>query len=501
MEKTMKTYIERLVITSNRLPFVLERDGDEWRFKPGSGGLVTALAPVLRDRGGLWIGWPGTTKTADLDEPLEYASSKAGFSMKAVPLDADEVDRYYIGLSNEIIWPLFHDLQAYCNFDPSYWEMYQRINNRFAAIIADNTGEKDFVWVHDYHLMNVAQELRGMKVNSKIGFFLHIPFPPLDIFYKLPWRSEILHALLSYDIIGFQTLRDRRNFIQCLRRIAGGIRIHGKGQVVTLHVHGRAIRAGVFPISIDYDAFSAMAASKEVADAAWYIHEDLPKVKIILGIDRLDYTKGIPYRLQAFRTFLTRHPELHRKVTLVQVVVPSRRNIPMYQDLKIEIDRLVSEVNGEFTRSGWVPIHYIYRSLTRTELLAYYRTAEIALITPLKDGMNIVAKEYCAASIEENGVLILSEFAGSAAQLHRWVITVNPYNTEEVADAIYRAYSMEEGERKTRMKKLRQSIRRYDIYWWVNSFLEAAIAKKLDNFPYDTEYFPKMDMPDSVNLM
>ena len=223
----MHSSIKRLVITSNRLPFVLQRDGDSWRYKPGSGGLVTALAPVLRDRGGLWIGWPGTmnVSSAELTDPLKNASENAGFVMKPVPLGAEEVDKYYIGLSNEVIWPLFHDLQAYCNFDPSYWHMYKKINNRFAAIIADNTGENDFVWVHDYHLMNVAQELRAMKVTSKTGFFLHIPFPPLDIFLKLPWRSEILHALLEYDIIGFQTIRDRRNFLHCLRTLIGGIRM------------------------------------------------------------------------------------------------------------------------------------------------------------------------------------------------------------------------------------------------------------------------------------
>ncbi len=340
-----------------------------------------------------------------------------------------------------------------------------------------------------------------MKIASKTGFFLHIPFPPMDIFLKLPWRFEILQALIEYDIIGFQTMRDRRNFLHCLRAIIGGVRVLGKGQVVTIQIRGREIRTGAFPISIDYGAFRSMAESKEVADAAWFIHEDLPKVKIILGIDRLDYTKGIPYRLKAFRMLLARHPELHRKLTLVQVVVPSRRSIPMYRDLKIKIDRMVSEVNGEFTRSGWVPIHYIYRSLSTTELLAYYRTAEIALITPLKDGMNIVAKEYCAASIEEKGVLILSEFAGSAAQLHRWAVTVNPYNIEEVSDALYRAYTMGEKEQKYRMKRLRQSIRRQDIYWWVNLFLDAAIAKKLDNFPHVSEYIPKSAKSKSLNIM
>jgi trehalose 6-phosphate synthase/phosphatase len=496
----MQALVKRLVIASNRLPIVLKREGGRWRFERGSGGLVTALAPVLRDRGGLWIGWPGTTESADLRAPLDVASSNAGFTMKAVPLDDEEVDKYYIGLANEVIWPLFHDLQALCNFDPSYWEMYRKINSRFAAVLEEHTTRDDFVWVHDYHLINVAQELRAMKVRAKTGFFLHIPFPPPDIFFKLPWRADILSALLAYDIIGFQTFRDRRNFIHCIRSIAGGISLRGKGQIVSLHTRDRSIRVGYFPISIDFNEFNTAASSKEVADAAWYIHEHFPRVKIILGVDRLDYTKGIPDRLRAFRVLLERHPELHRRVSLVQVVVPSRRDIPEYRKLKEEIDRLVSEVNSEFTRAGWVPIHYVFRSLKRIELLAYYRTAEIALITPLKDGMNIVAKEYCASNIEETGVLILSEFAGSCAQLGRWAITVNPYHIEEVAAALHRAYTMDESERTNRMKKLRQSIRRYDIYWWVNSFLEAAIAKNLDNFPHIPEYIPRIEIPDAMDL-
>jgi len=493
----MKDFVKRLVISSNRLPFILERKGRRWLMKPGSGGLVTALAPVLRNRGGLWIGWPGTSAITDISSPLEKASSEAGYTLKPVMMTAEEVQNYYIGMANEVIWPLFHDLQSYCNFDPSYWEAYKLINQRFATVIADNTDIEDFIWVHDYHLINVALELKKLGAKSKIGFYLHIPFPPLDIFFKLPWRSQILRALLEYDLIGLQTQRDQRNFLQCIRALMNNISVKGKGQVLSVDVGDRQVRVGNFPISIDYDEFEKRATSKEVADQAWYIHEDLPNCQIILGVDRLDYTKGIPYRLKAFRNALERYPELRRKVTLVQVVVPSRRSIPMYQELKEEIERLVSEINGQFTRSGWVPIHYIHRLLSRAELLAYYRTAEMALITPLKDGMNLVAKEYCASSIEENSVLILSEFAGAVAQLQRGAILVNPYNIEEVADAIVEAYHMNSEEKKARMKKLRQKIRKYDIYWWVNSYLEAAIAKSLDNFPPLEDYMPRVEAPNS----
>jgi len=403
--------------------------------------------------------------------------------MKPVHLEEEDVRQYYIGLSNEVLWPLFHDLQSYCNFDPSYWQSYIDINARFAQVISENAGPDDFIWVHDYHLLCTASELKRKGIRTTIGFFLHIPFPPLDIFDKLPWRKEILHSILDYDIIGFQTLRDRRNFIQCLRTFVKDISIEGKGQVLTAHSGERTIRIGYFPISIDYNEFAHMAESREVADAAWYIHEDIPKGKIVLGVDRLDYTKGIPYRLRAFENFLEKHPELHRKITLLQVVVPSRRNIPVYEDLKIEIERMVGEINGRYTRSGWVPIHYIFRSLERPELLAYYRTAEIALITPLKDGMNLVAKEYCASNTEQSGTLILSEFAGAAQQLRKGAILVNPYNIEEVSDAIFEAWSMDLRERRSRMKKLQRSVARHDIYWWVNSFLHASLAGDLDDFP------------------
>ena len=473
----------KLIIASNRLPFVLERKGDSWRLVPGSGGLVTALAPVLKDRGGIWIGWPGILGKVDISDQLSFASNTAGFSMKSVYLEEKDVRQYYIGLSNEVLWPLFHDLQSYCNFDPSYWQAYIDINARFAQVISENAGPEDFIWVHDYHLLCTASELKKIGITTNTGFFLHIPFPPLDIFVKLPWRTEILHSMLDYDIIGFQTLRDRRNFIQCLRTFVDDISIEGKGQVLNVTAGERSIRIGYFPISIDYNEFAHMAGTREVADAAWYIHEDIPKGKIVLGVDRLDYTKGIPYRLKAFESLLEKHPELHRKITLLQIVVPSRRNIPMYEDLKIKIERMVGEINGRFTRSGWVPIHYIFRSLERPELLAYYRTAEIALITPLKDGMNLVAKEYCASNTEQSGVLILSEFAGAAPQMRRGAILVNPYNIEEVSDAIFDAWSMDLRERRARMKKLQSSVAKNDIYRWVNSFLNASIASNLDDFP------------------
>lgn len=496
VELENKPSANRLVVVSNRLPFALsvQEDG-RCSLVPGAGGLVSALAPVLRNRGGVWIGWPGSTghPIPDVERLLLNATRNSGYTLRPVELGEEEKEKFYQGFSNEVIWPLFHDLQSHCNFDPSYWSVYQAVNRKFAQAILAVHREDDFVWVHDYHLMNVAHEARSRGLTSRIAFFLHIPFPPLDIFAKLPWRFQLLTAMLDYDLIGFQTVRDRRNFIQCIRLLDPDLSLTGKGQVTTLQAHGREVRLGAFPIGIDYIEFSKKSASQEVADRAEHLHKDLPNRQIILGVDRLDYTKGIRHRLEAFRRALQRFPDMHQRVTLVQVVVPSREDIPRYHEMKVEIERAVGEINGQFTQSGWVPIHYIFRNLTRIELLAYYRASHIALITPLKDGMNLVAKEFCASSIDENGVLILSEFAGAAAQLQRGALIVNPYDVEDVAEAIHHAVVMPIEERHQRMRKMRRSVREYDIFRWVDSFLRAAIAKDLSDFPLPEEYVPHME--------
>lgn len=359
--------------------------------------------------------------------------------------------------------------------------MYQGVNRKFAEVIAKNAGMDDYIWVHDYHLMLVARELRGMGIEHRVGFFLHTPFPPLDIFIKLPQRSQILQALLHYDLLGFQTLRDGNNFVQCAEALIKGLHADARRQVCTITMPGREIRAGNFPISIDFNDFAQHASDRIVVERTRQLCESIPNCQIILGVDRLDYSKGIPEKLRAFRNALERFDDLHGKVSLVQIVVPSREEILEYQELKTEIEGLVSEINGKFTQPGWIPIHYMFRSLEQTELLAYYRAADVALITPLKDGMNLVAKEYCAANVDGNGILILSEFAGASTQLRRSSLLVNPYDIEGIANAIHRACSMVTDERRSRMRRLRTLVRKRDIFWWVDSFLRLAIIKKIDN--------------------
>ncbi len=474
----------RLVVASNRLPIVIDRHDGARRIVPGTGGLATALAPILRDRGGLWIGWPGALEgdEPDLEALLADGATQAGYTLKPVMLTQAERDQFYHGFSNEIVWPLFHDLQSRCNFDPSYWSGYGAVNRKFAQVIRENVGRDEFVWVHDYHLMCVGQALREGRWSGRIGFFLHIPFPSLDIYAKLPWRMQLLRAMLAYDAVGFQTERDRRNFMHCVRTLLGDVSTAREGERGIVRVGERRVRAGAYPISIDYQQFAQLADEPEVAERADRLRRDMPCPRIILGLDRLDYTKGIPFRMHAFRNALARYPDLQRQVSLVQVVVPSREDIPMYQNLKAEIEGLVGQINGQYTQSGWVPVHYLYRSLDRPELAAYYRCADVGLITPLKDGMNLVAKEYCACSIDNDSVLILSEFAGAADELGRGALLVNPYDIEGVADAIHRAVTMSDDERRARMRRLRRTIRRHDIFAWVNEFLRESISTEPEHF-------------------
>ncbi len=482
----MESDLRRLVVVSNRLPVALKKEGGHWTLKAGAGGLVTALAPVLKNRGGVWIGWSGVSDSevdVDVDGLLADFSTEAGYDLHAVPLTREEMDGYYFGFSNEIIWPLFHDLQTRCRFDPNFWRMYLDVNFKFAEMVARKTTRDDYVWIQDYHLMHQAFFLKSMGVKRKTGFFLHIPFPPPDIFMKLPWRWKLIQALTEFDMVGFQTLQDRRNFAACLRRLMPEVKIEGRGGVVSVNMGNRRFRLGAFPISIDFNQFNQMAERPDVAQHAFNIREALRHRKIILGVDRLDYTKGIPERIRSIQTLFHRYPDLKGSLNFVQIAVPSREEVGDYQDLRTEIEQLVGRVNGEFSFPGWVPVHYHYNSLPHEELVAYYAAADIGLVTPLRDGMNLVAKEYCACSTDGDGVLILSEFAGAAAQLQRDAYLVNPYDTEGVAKALHRALHWDKGERVEHMTRLRDQVRKNNIYWWVDSFLQAGIARRLGDFP------------------
>jgi trehalose 6-phosphate synthase len=379
------------------------------------------------------------------------------YSLQPVFLTAAEKASFYHGFSNEIIWPLFHGLPSRCRFSSEYWNGYSSANEKFAAAVERIAQPHDFIWVHDYHLMMQAQVLRARGMRQHLAYFQHIPFPAPDVFEHLPWREEILRALMQFDSIGFQTGRDRNNFVACLTRWLP-------------ELEGQDAITGTYPISVDFESLSTEASQRLVSASAESVRRKLGTTRMILGIDRLDYTKGIPERLCAFQTLLERRPEWRGKVTFLQFVVPSREAIPEYKELRKRIENSVSKINGQHSIPGWVPVHYFYRSIAHEDLMTLYRAADVALVTPLKDGMNLVAKEFCAARPDLQGVLILSEFAGAADELKCGALIVNPHDAESLASALQTAFQMPEHERRTRMQAMRSHIRTHDVFYWANSF-------------------------------
>jgi alpha,alpha-trehalose-phosphate synthase [UDP-forming] len=463
----------RVINVSNRLPILIRKHAGGARLERSSGGLATALEAGWRDQPGVWVGWAGTGPDENIEPLLLRAAHRRSYTLRSVALTEEESAKFYFGFANEIIWPLFHDMPSRCNFDPEYWEIYQRVNRKFGKVVAETAQEDDFIWVHDYHLMLTAAALREAGVRARMGFFLHIPFPSPDVFEKLPWKKPILESLLAFDVIGFQGDRDRSNFVSCLERMLPRATVERSNPHLTISLDRRQSIVGTFPIGIDFETFARDAARPEVAAHAVEIKKRVADDVLVLGVDRLDYTKGIPERLKSFRLLLRRCPEMRGHITLVQVVVPSREEIPNYKHLRREVELLVSEINGEFTEPGWVPVHYIHRNLGRDELLAYYRAADIGLVTPLKDGMNLVAKEFCAAQIDELGVLIVSEFAGAGPELRCGAIVVNPNDFGEVAQALYDAAHMTPEDKRSRMRLLRQIVKDHNVHRWIRSFLQA----------------------------
>jgi alpha,alpha-trehalose-phosphate synthase [UDP-forming] len=480
----------RLIVVSNRLPVTLSQTESGVAVQRSSGGLVSALLPIVRQNGGLWVGWTGSASDSTMQsnsalqaELAAYCAEVPGGSLIPVFLTKQERDCFYRGCSNEIIWPLFHDMASRCVFNPSYWGTYCTVNDKFAQAVENIASYNDLVWVHDYHLMMLAEALVTRKVPVRLGYFHHIPFPPPDVFQKLPWRKQILRALLQFHTIGFQTVRDRDNFLACAHRFLDQVRQMPLSTKVLLQAEGSSVFVGAYPISIDFEEFTRDAASYQVTSAAHQVLHDFGGTTLILGLDRLDYTKGILERLRAFEILLATHPEWREKVTLVQVTIPSREEIADYRQLKADIEELVGRINAVYKTPGWSPVHHLYRSLSRRELLVFYRAATVALVTPLNDGMNLVAKEFCAARVDEDGVLILSEFAGSAQELGAHALLVNPYDSKGLVSALTKALRIGIGEQQRRMKLLRAQIQRHDVFHWASEIFGSSRDVKWEKPP------------------
>jgi len=458
-----------LVIVANRLPVdrVEEDDGStSWRRSPG--GLVSALEPVMRSNNGTWIGWPGGTDS-DL-EPFE----EGGMKLVPMSLSAQEIEEFYEGFSNGTLWPIYHDVVAKPEFHREWWDSYVNVNQRFAERAADVAGKGATVWVHDYQLQLVPQMLRDLRPDLRIGFYLHIPFPPNELFQQLPWRRQILEGLLGSDLVGFQLPGGAQNFVRLVRQRVG----HKTHRDLVYLPDGRTVKAAAFPISIDTKVFEDMARSDDVGKRATAIREALgePK-KVFLGVDRLDYTKGIIARLRAFSELIEDGDLDVEEAVFVQVATPSRERVEQYRILRDEIDRLVGRVNGDLGRIGKPAISYLHSSYPREEMAALYRAADIMVVTPYRDGMNLVAKEYVACRFEDDGALVLSEFAGAASELRQaWL--VNPYDINGMKSALLEAYHADEKETNRRMKAMRKTVLANDVVAWANSFLEGLSAER-----------------------
>jgi len=455
------------VVVANRLPVdqVTTPDGPTWRRSPG--GLVTALQPVIAQHKGTWIGWTGavTKPGKPTQEPFELD----GMGLWPVPLTADEMERYYEGFSNSSLWPLYHDAVEQPVYRRRWWEEYRRVNQRFADAAATVAASGATVWVQDYQLQLVPAMLREQRPDLRIGFFLHIPFPPTELFMQLPRRAEVLKGLLGADLVGFQRPLGAHNFLQLTRHVLG---LRPRGDSVELP-DGRTVCAGAFPISIDFAEMERVAASGEVRERASEIRRELGNpATIILGVDRLDYTKGIERRLKIFRELLAENRLTAPGAVMVQVATPSRERIEQYQSLRVKVEREVGRINGEYGRVGEPAVHYLHQSYSRTELAALYRAADVMMVTPLRDGMNLVAKEYVAARVDNGGALVRSEFAGAAAEL-RQAFLCNPHDLDGVKELLMRAVKIDPTDGVRRMRAMRRYLRTHDVQAWAESFLTA----------------------------
>ncbi|RBY96886.1 trehalose-6-phosphate synthase [Blastococcus sp. TF02-8] len=452
-----------VVVVANRLPVdqVTEPDGStRWQRSPG--GLVTALEPFVAGRGGAWVGWSGSAGEAP--EPFE----SGGMQLIPVPLSEEEVDRYYEGMSNASLWPLYHDVVEKPEYHRTWWDTYVQVNKRFAERAAAVAAENAIVWVHDYQLQLVPAMLRQRRPDLTIGFFLHIPFPPYELFTQLPWRSAIVEGLLGADLVGFQLPSAAANFVQLARRLHD---LTCRRDQITYDQ--RTVTAKAFPISIDVAAFDELASSPEVLARAKEIREELGNPsKIILGVDRLDYTKGISVRLNAFQELLEDGIVEAPDTVLVQVATPSRERVEHYVHMRETIEQQVGHINGVFGSIAGPAVHYFNQSMPREELAALYRAADVMLVTPYRDGMNLVAKEYVAARGDDGGALVLSEFAGAAAQLKQ-AFLVNPHDIAGVKNQLVRALRAEPAELSKRMRAMRRHLAKNDLDHWASSFFEA----------------------------
>jgi len=463
----------RLIVVSNRAPYSFRQVGSEIQPIRSIGGLVTALEPAVIARQGAWIAWGSPLKAQRFRSKIEFPPGQNAYTFHPVPLSHDEVSDFYYGFSNSVLWPLCHYFTDHLDIQIPERRAYARVNNRFADVALQVAGENDFIWVQDYQLGLVPGIIRQQRPEARIGLFWHIPFPDVDVFSIMPGARGFIDAMLGADRIGFHAPKYVENFLRTVTALTSHDVDLASGIIVS---KGREVQVGAWPISVDFKVIESKAGKASFQHKAQKIRRGLSADRVILSVDRLDYTKGILERLYAVDRFFSKHPKYRRKVSFIQVSAPSRSQVGSYINLKEEIDRVVGQINGKYAQLGWTPVHYFYKGFSFDELLALYLAADIALITPLIDGMNLVAKEYVSARRDNTGVLILSERTGAAMELKE-AIPVNPYDVESSVYAITRALKMSRREQRQRMIHLRQKIKNWDIFRWVDAYLAGEPAE------------------------
>lgn len=454
----------RTIIISNRLPVKIIEENNEYTFIPSEGGLATGLGDVYKNDNSIWIGWPGIEIPQHRQQ--EVIEKLAELNLFPVFLTQEEINLFYEGFSNEVLWPVFHYLVTYANYEQSYWDAYQKVNEKFASAALKLINDNDKIWVQDYQLLLLPDLLRVHKTQSTIGFFQHIPFPSYEIFRLIPWRSELLNGLIGADLIGFHTYDDARHFISTATRL---LPVNAISNVLVNKE--RQIVVEAFPMGIDFEKFNDLANSETVVKDVKEFEDSNKDLTTILSIDRLDYSKGIFERLMAFELLLQAHPEYVEKISLYMVVVPSRDTVAQYKELKEQIDQTVGKINAKYRTVDWNPIYYFYRSFPVETLSTFYATADICLVTPMRDGMNLVSKEYIASRATNTGVLILSEMAGSSKELTEAII-VNPNNLGDIMQAIVDGINMPLEEQQKRMQTMRATVKKFNVKHWVNNFMQ-----------------------------
>ena len=450
--------MSRLVVVSNRIADPR---------KTAAGGLAVALADVLNSTGGLWFGWSG--KIVDTDYDDVHVQQAGPVKLVTIDLSQADHDAFYLGYSNGVLWPVFHYRLDLADFDTAYIGGYRRVNQLYARRLLPFLQPDDVIWVHDYHLIPLAAELRALGCRQRIGFFLHIPLPPPLILAAIPGHDWLVRALFAYDLVGFQSHVDLEHFARYVETEAHAAPV-APGR---WRAFGRTVHAGAFPIGIDVEEFKELTHAPEAVEMYDRIRNEYSRRKLLVGVDRLDYSKGLPQRMRAFRELLTKYPETRNSATLIQIASPSREDVEAYTDILRELESLCGSINGNFGELDWMPVRYIHRTVARARLPGLYRASRVALVTPLRDGMNLVAKEFLTAQNDDDpGVLVLSRFAGAAEQLKE-ALLVNPYDSEGTAAAILLALQMPVEERRHRHQALMQTIRKYDVHWWCDSFLAA----------------------------